>query len=196
MTGPGGGLIFFVDHQDEYATYDYLEVAPTTATFASGALTGPFATNSLNCGQLQNQDCRTNSIYVFTGTNEDTSLEWQKHKGLFAGQVATTHIVNRFNAGSVPKNTYAAGVADDYETNGKTDWWLPSLDELAKIQKNIVNQGLMNVGTSGYWSSSEYTYWSSSNIVASYSYYARLDWNIMSQNLKTASSAVLPVRGF
>ena len=28
MTGPGGGLIFFVDYNDQYAGLDYLEAAP------------------------------------------------------------------------------------------------------------------------------------------------------------------------
>ena len=29
MTGPGGGLIFFVDYNDQYAGFNYLEVAPS-----------------------------------------------------------------------------------------------------------------------------------------------------------------------
>ena len=109
------------------------------------------------------------------------------HRGLFGGRAATTHIVNRFNAGSVPKNTYAAGVADDYEINGKTDWWLPSLNELAKIQKNIANQGLMNVGSTAYWSSSEYS---------SQVWKVRLDLIAIQGEWKSTNLAVLPVRGF
>ena len=31
--GPGGGLIFFVDYNDEYATYNYLEAAPSDGVF-------------------------------------------------------------------------------------------------------------------------------------------------------------------
>ena len=60
MTGPGGGLIFFVDYDNEYASYDYLEAAladgvfassdeftPSDGVFASSETTGVWATTVL-----------------------------------------------------------------------------------------------------------------------------------------------------
>jgi len=51
----------------------------------------------------------------------------------------------------------AAKVCRDYNGGGKTDWFLPSKDELAALylQKDIV--GGFSPNDNSYWSSSEYT---------------------------------------
>jgi hypothetical protein len=64
-------------------------------------------------------------------------------------------IVARHNAGNVAKDLYAAGVADDYTSNGKSDWWLPSVEELNLIHENLNNRGLGGFAFASYWSSSE-----------------------------------------
>ena len=156
MTGPGGGLIFFVDYNNEYATYDYLEAAPADATYASSATTGVWATTATKCGATAPQDtsCATATIYTETGVALATIKGL--HRGLFGGKAATAAIVARMDSGTpTAKNTYAAGVADDYAVNGKTDWWLPSKDELAKMQENLNNKGVGGFAADGYWSSSE-----------------------------------------
>ena len=164
MTGPGGGLIFFVDYDNEYATYDYLEAAPTDGefgdvyiptdgVFASSTTTGVWATDAPQCGVPQATDCQTATIYTATGVALVTIKGL--HRGLFGGKAATTAIVARHNAGVVDKNLYAAGVADDYVSNGITDWWLPSRNELAKMQENLNEKGVGGFGSGHYWSSSE-----------------------------------------
>jgi len=155
MTGPGGGLIFFVDYNNEYATYDYLEAASTDGVYASSVATGVWATTTTNCGGTAPQatDCQIATIYTETGVGLATIKGL--HRGLFGGKAATAAIVARHDAGSVAKNTYAAGVADDYAANGITDWWLPSKDELQKMQENLTNKGVGGFAADRYWSSSE-----------------------------------------
>ena len=155
MNGPGGGLIFFVDYNNEYATYDYLEAAPTDGVFASSATTGLWATTATNCGATapQGTNCQTATIYTETGVELATIKGL--HRGLFGGKAATAAIVARHDAGVVTKDLYAAGVADDYAVNGKTDWWLPSKDELQRLQENLNNKGVGGFATDRYWSSSE-----------------------------------------
>ena len=187
MTGPGGGLIFFVDYNNEYATYDYLEAAPTDGVFASSVATGVWATTTTNCGATAPQatNCQTATIYTETGVGLATIKGL--HRGLFGGKAATAAIVARHDAGSVAKNTYAAGVADDYVANGITDWWLPSKDELQKMQENLNNKGVGGFASGYYWSSSEHV--------------ADLAWVQSFSNgdqgySKTFPSYVRPVRAF
>ena len=155
MTGPGGGIIFFVDYNDEYATYDYLEAAPTDAVYASSATSGMWATSVAQCGAIAPQvtSCQNDTIYTETAVALATIRGL--HRGLFGGKAATAAIVARHDAGSAAKNTYAAGVADDYVANGKSDWWLPSKDEIAMMQSNLGNKGVGGFASLNYWSSSE-----------------------------------------
>jgi hypothetical protein len=157
MTGPSGGLIFFVDYNDEYAIYDYLEAAPTDGMFAGNSNFGPWATTVAKCGPTAPQatDCQTNSIYTEMGVAFATILG--AHRGLFGGKAATALIVARHDAGTVAKNLYAAGVADDYAINGVSDWWLPSRDEMELLLVNLTNRGLGGFLNEFYMSSSEST---------------------------------------
>jgi hypothetical protein len=189
MTGPGGGLIFFVDYNNEYATYDYLEAAPADGVFASSATTGVWATTTAKCGATAPQatDCQTATIYTETGV----ALAAIKglHRGLFGGKAATAAIVARHDAGVVAKNLYAAGVADDYVANGITDWWLPSRNELAKMQENLNEKGVGGFAYAGYWSSSE------SDVGNAWNQYFD-DGNQNYSDLKAFTSYVRPVRAF
>jgi hypothetical protein len=123
--------------------------------FAGGATTGPWATSVAKCGPSVPQvtACDTTTMYAETGAARTTVKGM--HRGLFGGKSATAAIVARHNAGSVAKNLYAAGVADDYTANGVSDWWLPSSDEILKMQENLNNKGLGGFAYDVYWSSSE-----------------------------------------
>ncbi len=187
-TGPGGGLIFFVDYNDEYATYDYLEAAPTDGVFASSATSGVWATTVEKCGATAPQatNCQTDTIYTETGVALATIMGL--HRGLFGGKAATAAIVARHDAGGVAKNLYAAGVADDYVANGITDWWLPSRNELAKMQENLNEKGVGGFSSDDYWSSSE-----AAVGVAWFQYFTD---GIQGGYLKGYSLYVRPVRAF
>jgi len=156
MTGPGGGLIFFIDYNDEYPVYDYLEAAPSDGVFASGAAFGVWSTSTPHCGTLQNADCELKSIYAVAEDTAAMGSQRGSDRGLFGGKAATLAIVARHDAGSVAKNLYAAGVADEYTANGKSDWWLPSIDELQKMQENIADRGIGGFCYCFHWSSSEW----------------------------------------
>ena len=51
-------------------------------------------------------------------------------------------------------NAPAAKACEEYTNGSKTDWFLPSQDELNKLYVNRINVG--NMGTNLYWSSSQY----------------------------------------
>ena len=53
----------------------------------------------------------------------------------------------------------AAKLCYDLSLNGYTDWYLPSLDELHLMYKNLHTQGLGHFGDDIYWSSSEGSYY-------------------------------------
>jgi hypothetical protein len=108
---------------------------------------------------------------------------------LFGGKTATAAIVARHDAGSVAKNQYAAGVADDYSANGKSDWWLPSRDELVKMQENLNNKGVGGFAADFYWSSSE----NSAGGGWSQYFYDGTQFNDAKSNVR---GYVRPVRGF
>jgi hypothetical protein len=154
-TGPGGGLIFYVDRFDDYAIYDYLEAAPTDGIFSGNSGGGDWATTTPNCGEFQNANCQLNPIYSEPEIGTAIVVRRGLHRGLFGGKAATLAIVARHNAGNVAKDLYAAGVADDYTSNGKSDWWLPSVEELNLIHENLNNRGLGGFAFASYWSSSE-----------------------------------------
>ena len=163
VQGSGGGLIFFVDYNDEYPIYNYLEAAPADATFADGpdADTDPdkggvWATTFPGCGVLQDTGCQTESIYSETGTALAALLG--NGRVVFGGIDATARIVARH--GSTAKNLYAAGVADDYVSPSfrgttKSDWFLPSKGELNLVQAKLCEAGVGGFDSFYYWSSSE-----------------------------------------
>ena len=173
-TGPGGGIVFFVDRYNEYSGFTYLEVAPreidansngvadaidwsdtTTKCYASGSTTA-------------DQSCDTESIYPDTvsGTTQIASRTTATRIG--SGSANTLAIIARHDAETpaVSKALYAAGSADNYSntpTGGSavTDWFLPSYSEMVMLFQNFPHFKpgaitLSVVGTcSAYWTSSE-----------------------------------------
>jgi hypothetical protein len=78
-------------------------------------------------------DCRTNSIYSNTAGQAASRLA---QTSIGKGMENTNHIHARLTtAGGAARDTYAAGVAWAYTNNGKTDWHLPSKDEVNQMCK-------------------------------------------------------------
>ena len=50
---------------------------------------------------------------------------------------------------------YSAKLCQDYESNGYSDWFLPSRDELKLMYINLKVQGLGGFSKDRYWSSSD-----------------------------------------
>jgi hypothetical protein len=131
MTGPGGGLIFFIDYNDQYASFcatgdcNYLEASPADAasgTWCSDTSTGLGLTgwdkSAVGAG-------RTNTDIADTKCTTG------------AVQIAMVYTAPSFN-----------GVAKD-------DWWLGSIGEMMLMYTNLRQAGVGGFSSGGYWSSSE-----------------------------------------
>jgi hypothetical protein len=163
-TGPGGGIVFYVSAtnftstgSDCNTTCRYLEAAPTDQS--SGIV---WATTAPKCWNTaaptgdgsNNNNCQSFSIY----SPHDTPNQADSRTAALAigmGMANTNAIYDRFDSAgdAVATNTYAAGIAYAYANNGKTDWYLPSKDELAQLFAEKARVGGFSTG--GYWSSSE-----------------------------------------
>ena len=125
--GPGGGWIFFVDKDDEFPGFTYLEAAPTE-----------IAANAW----CNNQN---NSIYA---TPLTTAQYWTL-KGVGQGKTNTEAMLAFCTSG-------AANDAVNYSTSTATSgWFLPSLGELMLMYNNLLVAGVGGIPNTFYWSSSE-----------------------------------------
>ena len=185
-TGPGGGKVFYV--RAEAGTFTstgsacntackYLEAAPTDQSTAI-----VWATTTPKCWKTRvppddgsnNNSCQLFSIYSPHATPNQADSRTAA-TAIGRGMANTNAISDRFNSAGLPvaTNTYAAGIAFDFTNNGKTDWHLPSKDELNQMCKwqrgvdltpeaTVCTGGTLNSGrgasgfsTGFYWSSSE-----------------------------------------
>jgi|GEM_PF-3566123 hypothetical protein len=190
VQGPGGGTVFYVDTSNEIPEFDYLEAAPTDAVFHGGSGSGVWATNEPTCGITASEACDVSYV-----SNAAQALEtW----GLGTGRAATKAIVARYRDSNLPKTSYAAGVADAYETTTASDWWLPSWDESVALCKFAVSQTTINENCLGGTLRPGFRdgiYWTSTGFAA----------GVMGHNYsdggggyvgKLSDYAVHPIRGF
>jgi hypothetical protein len=174
--GPGGGLIFYVDTNNDIPGFDYLEAAPTEAS--TGVV---WATTVTKCGLSANTNCRSSYIYDIGDALNYTRLGW--------GLAASTSIVVRHEAGGVASSEYAAGVAMNYSTLTASDWWLPNKSELGLMYTNLKLSGLGSFTGNYYWTSSEPD---GSNAWAQ----AFNDGSVNANIGRSLSAYVRPIRGF
>ena len=125
-TGPGGGIIFFVDRHDEYSGFTYLEVAPVST-------------------QVQRTWAPSSPVNY-----QSVAVSGADSKALGAGYQNTLDIVAQ---GHTDTATSAAKYCDALTSGGKSDWYLPSISELVMFY-NVVHFGLGVGGFSSvvYWS--------------------------------------------
>jgi hypothetical protein len=123
-TGPGGGKVFYV----------------ASSNFTS---TG--------------SDCGTACKYLEAAPSDHSSqVEWCSNMTSSLG-VTATGIGSGMSNTTTADSTCTSGaiqVAADYTYNSKTDWHLPSKDELAQLYIQRTRVG--GFSTDWYWSSSEY----------------------------------------
>ena len=123
-TGPGGGIVFYV---------------------LAG---GPFTSTGSDCGS----NCR----YLEAAPSDHSSkVAWCSNTSKLLG-VTATGIGSGMSNTTKARTTCTSGaiyVAAEYSNNNKTDWHLPSLEELAQLYAQKTTVG----GFAGmdYWSSSE-----------------------------------------
>jgi len=66
------------------------------------------------------------------------------------GKINTDKIIKAHGEGK-----YAAKLCTEYRGGDKSDWFLPSKDELNLMIKNLLDKGIGNFKGSNYWSSTE-----------------------------------------
>jgi hypothetical protein len=102
--------------------------------------------------------------YLETATSDQsTGIAWGCY-GTFpgtqltvgSGEANTSLIVAVCKADTLA--SFAAKICNDLVSGGQTDWFLPSIDELNLMYKNLHTNNQGNFNTSVYWSSSERDY--------------------------------------
>ena len=207
--GPGGGAVFYVASSNFISTGSncgttckYLEAAPI------GWITSTTPAGQTNC--------------VIAGTNSvDPRCEWSGNTRAAIGTYGRVIGTGYANTSAMIAQSSTAGkaatVARAFRGGGKTDWFLPSIDELNALCKwafndtvnAICNQSglgrfpyseglsLTNGGftPANYWSSTEYD-WSSSEFDSGSAWFQNFKYG--GQNLydENTTDYVRPVRAF
>ena len=167
MTGPGGGIIFFVDYNDQYAGFNYLEAAPKLCealkTWSSDAI---------------------NSLVAVNGEAARAVGSGQANTTAMLASGATSYGGDTFGAASYA-NDLANGVPGGCVTS-KDDWFLGSLGEMKLMYDNL--QGVGGFVDLFYWSSSEY--------IVDSAWIQRFNDGYLTYGGKEAEYRVRPVRSF
>jgi len=165
-TGPGGGIVFYVQTATAAAPWRYLEAAPNTW---SGGVADPTIAW-----------CSNTSTFVAALTSGGT------------GSVNTsTAIGSGFSNTKIMLGscTYgAANMAASYNGGGKSDWFLPSKDELNQLY--LARTSVGGFGASAYWPSSEYV----SN--STWAWEQMFTNGVQDANVKSFTTYVRPIRAF
>lgn len=115
--GPGGGLIFFVDYNDQYAGFNYLEAAPSS--------------------------CEASKAWSSANTAVTAVSGWAA-RAVGAGPANTTAIKAVFTTDTSTNN--AAYFATSCNAGGKSDWFLGSLGEMKLMYDNLQGLGGLTDG--------------------------------------------------
>ena len=126
--GPGSGLIFFVDYNDQYTGFDYLEAAP--------------------------QSCEGTGKAWSSDTNHSlVAVNGWAARAVGAGKANSAAMIASGATSYVGDTSGAAFFAEGSTCGTKTDWFLGSIGEMMLMYDNL--QGVGGFAAGGYWSSSE-----------------------------------------
>ena len=128
MTGPGGGTIFFVDYNDQYAGFNYLEAAP--------------------------KSCEAQKAWSSDIGHSLTAVNGWAARAVGSGQANTTAMMSSSGL-YVADTSGAAAYADGLTCSSKSDWFLGSFGEMKLVYDNLL--GLGGFELERYWSSSEFS---------------------------------------
>ena len=193
-TGPGGGIVFYV--QADGGTFNcgvaftspckYLEVAP------SGWNTGADPTKRWATSTYESSE-------VATITNDSSA--YNNALGIGLGYKNSLAIVGQGN-----DTTTAAGAARAYGGGSKLDWYLPTTAELnllcqwaRNVAQSLTTQctgGTLNTGTGASGGFSTGYYWSSSEGGATTAWGQGFDYGSQNASSKNYAGYVRPVRAF
>ena len=142
MTGPGGGHIFFVDYNDQYAGFNYLEAAPQG--WSNGL-------SNVNLGDVTGESAGTATVdpkmYWCSDTSSLLGLDAWANRAVGIGGTNTTTADITCTSGAVQ-------AASDLVLGGKDDWVLGSLGEMKLMFDNL--QGVGGFASGLYWSSTDF----------------------------------------
>ena len=211
-TGPGGGKVFYVradggtftsTGSDCGTACKYLEAAPTDQS--AGIV---WATTAAFCyaagSDSGTSNCQTNSIY---SNAAGQAASRTAATAIGKGMANTNQVHARLTtAGGALTNTYAAGIAFAFTNNSKTDWHLPSKDELNQMCKwqrgvawisdaTVCTGVTMNSGRGASGFSSD-IYWSSSENGGGRAWLQFFSFGPQNHVTKTNTGYVRPVRAF
>lgn len=147
------------------------------STISLGSPSGGTVQNYL---VLDTTDLSTATIWS-TGTTNISDVE-----SFWDGLTNTNNLISAGDAlGITP--TSAAGLCYNSTNNGKTDWYLPSIGELAKVNSNRweISQGLSIAGGTQIGNS---VYWSSTELTGILSWAFNFDSSVTTSQTKTTSS--------
>ena len=129
-------------------------------------------------------DQSTSQAWIAGGTTQ-TTLNGNTSLAIGTGMANSLAIIAQTG-----HTASAAKVCRDYTGGGRTDWFLPSKDELNLIYKNLFKAGLGGFESSNYWSSSE------SESTAKYAQYQYFSLGSQSNEFKYQGLRVRAVRAF
>jgi len=134
MTGPGGGTIFFVDYNDQYVGWNYLEAAP----------------KSCEAQNAWSSDT-THSLLAVNGWVARAVGSGQTNTTAMLANGATSYVGDTSGA-AFYSNALASGIPAGCVTS-KDDWFLGSLGEMKLMYDNL--QGVGGFVETYYWSSND-----------------------------------------
>ncbi|MDR0455641.1 MAG: InlB B-repeat-containing protein [Treponema sp.] len=155
-TGPGGGKIFFRSGSGFTHYTSRTDTVGITCHYLEAAPA------NIPAGRAW---ASTNFLFTHMGTS--TAIGTGMRNTLLILKIDIT--------------AHAAKACNEYDNNGKSDWFLPSKDELSLLYDNRVDADIVLIGW--YWSSSEIDHQSA--------------WcGYLQHNLKHHIGSVLPIRAF
>ena len=186
-TGPGGGVVFYVSAtnftstgSDCNTTCKYLEAAPTTGTNAWTDAGRTWATN--------------------ISSNQSTLVSGADGTAIGTGYQNSLDIVAQ--TGNVAATSAAVEASAYRGPNSKTDWYLPSKNELNELCKYARTQTTGNTSTTCSSSGtlrvgfSTDAYWSSSEDDGNFAWLQSFGYGDQNDSGKSRTYSVRPVRAF
>ena len=170
MTGPGGGTIFFVDYNDIYAGFNYMEAAPKL------------------CEAQKNWSSdTTHSLDAVNGWTARAVGSGQTNTTAMLASGATSYSGDTSTSGAAfYSNELASGVPAGCVTS-KDDWFLGSIGEMKLMSDNLQGLGGFVVGA---------RYRSSTESAAGYAWVLYFDTGQQQTQVKDTTFYVRPVRAF
>jgi hypothetical protein len=153
--GPGGGVVFYSrtsgTFSDSY-TFSYLDMGMPRTSIVSVSL-GSADVSGLQFDYLE----AAPSSAIVTRSQASADGATGTSFALGAGQANTNLFLQQFSADTATNN--ASFYANDYVSNGLSDWFLPSVDELALLSiRHLKNE----LGLNDPFPQTNIFFWSSS----------------------------------